>query len=103
MADRSQYPSEQADKFVVRFPDGMRDRIAEAAKAAGRSMNAEIVARLEASFDGRAISGDQAEFIKQMMQDLLADLRRSFHLVPIQPEAPQEHDTLLTAPPKAGK
>lgn len=38
------------DKYVVRFPDGMRDRIAEAAKAAGRSMNAEIVARLEASF-----------------------------------------------------
>jgi len=44
---RSEYPSEQADKFLVRLPDGMRDLLAEAAKANKRSMNAEIVARLE--------------------------------------------------------
>lgn len=49
---------QDADKYIVRFPDGMRDRIAEAAKAAGRSMNAEIVARLEASFTAGASSGD---------------------------------------------
>lgn len=39
-----------SDQFNLRLPDGMRDRIAEAAKASGRSMNAEIVARLESSF-----------------------------------------------------
>lgn len=39
-----------ADKYIVRFPDGMRDRIAEAAKQNNRSMNAEVVARLQASF-----------------------------------------------------
>lgn len=43
--------SRDADKYIVRFPDGMRDRIAEAAKVNNRSMNAEIVARLEASFN----------------------------------------------------
>ncbi|MEJ3621046.1 Arc family DNA-binding protein [Brachymonas wangyanguii] len=43
-------PSRTADQFVVRLPEGMRDRIAEAAKASGRSMNAEIVARLKESF-----------------------------------------------------
>lgn len=43
-------PSRTAEQFVVRFPDGMRDKIAEAAKANNRSMNAEIVARLQASF-----------------------------------------------------
>lgn len=32
------------------MPDGLRDRIADAAKANNRSMNAEIVARLEQSF-----------------------------------------------------
>lgn len=42
--------SRESDKYIVRFPDGMRDRIAEAAKASGRSMNAEIVSRLERSF-----------------------------------------------------
>ncbi|TDQ40008.1 Arc family DNA-binding protein [Thiopseudomonas denitrificans] len=41
--------SRSADKFVVRFPDDMRDRIAEVAKHNHRSMNSEIVARLETS------------------------------------------------------
>ncbi|MFB1011733.1 MAG: Arc family DNA-binding protein [Thiopseudomonas sp.] len=41
--------SRGADKFVVRFPDDMRDRIAEVAKHNHRSMNSEIVARLETS------------------------------------------------------
>lgn len=40
----------ESDKFIVRLPDGMRDRIKAAAEANNRSMNAEIVARLEASF-----------------------------------------------------
>lgn len=42
---------QDADKYIVRFPDGMRDRIAEAAKVNGRSMNSELIARLERSFD----------------------------------------------------
>jgi hypothetical protein len=41
------YPSETQDRFIVRLPDGMRDRIAELAKSNNRSMNAEIVQRLE--------------------------------------------------------
>ncbi|AJI88303.1 arc-like DNA binding domain protein [Yersinia rochesterensis] len=39
------------EKFVVRFPDGMRDAIAERAKANGRSMNSEIVQILEDSLE----------------------------------------------------
>ncbi len=39
----------RAEKFVVRFPPGMRDRIAQAATHSHRSMNAEIVARLQRS------------------------------------------------------
>lgn len=48
--DIPKYPSQLADRFQVRMPDGLRDRIADAAKSSGRSMNAEIIARLEASF-----------------------------------------------------
>lgn len=33
----------------MRLPDGMRSEIAAEAKANGRSMNAEIIARIEAS------------------------------------------------------
>ena len=38
-----------SDQFVIRFPDGMRDQIAMLATANGRSMNAEIIDRLEKS------------------------------------------------------
>lgn len=43
------YSSRTADKFVVRLPDGMRDRIADVARNHHRSMNSEIIARLEQS------------------------------------------------------
>lgn len=43
----SKAPSRSQDQFIVRLPDGMRDRIKAAAEASGRSMNAEIVAALD--------------------------------------------------------
>ena len=43
------YSSRTADKFVVRLPEGMRDRIAEVARDQHRSMNSEIIPRLENS------------------------------------------------------
>lgn len=51
---KTPYPSETQERFIVRMPDGMRDKITETAKANNRSMNAEIVARLEQSFDPNA-------------------------------------------------
>lgn len=44
------YPSETADRYIVRFPPGMRERLKEAAERHNRSMNAEIVNRLANSF-----------------------------------------------------
>nr|WP_154325030.1 Arc family DNA-binding protein [Pantoea sp. 201603H] len=35
------------ERFTVRFPDGMRDAIAERARKNGRSMNSEIIQILE--------------------------------------------------------
>lgn len=43
------YSSRTADKFVLRLPDGMRERICEVARNQHRSMNSEIISRLEAS------------------------------------------------------
>ncbi len=48
--DDSKYPSELAERFQVRLPMGMRDRIKAAAEANNRSMNAEIVATLEEKY-----------------------------------------------------
>lgn len=40
---------QDVEKFVVRLPKGMRDRIGEVSRLSRRSMNSEIVARLEES------------------------------------------------------
>lgn len=42
----SDHAPQTQDKFVLRLPDGMRDKIKAAAEKSGRSMNAEIVAAL---------------------------------------------------------
>ncbi|RYY87760.1 MAG: Arc family DNA-binding protein [Chitinophagaceae bacterium] len=43
--------SRDADKFVVRLPDGMRDQVAAAATADDRSMNSLIVKALREYLD----------------------------------------------------
>ena len=42
--------SRKLDQYIVRFPDGMRDRLKDEAAKNKRSLNAEIIARLEDSF-----------------------------------------------------
>lgn len=49
-----EYGSREADKFVVRLPDGMRDQVAAAADADDRSMNSLIVTAIRNELDGRA-------------------------------------------------
>lgn len=46
----SKLPIQPQDKYVLRLPDGMRDRIKLAADKNNRSMNAEIISRIEFSF-----------------------------------------------------
>ena len=48
--------SRSADKFVIRLPDGLRDRISEVARDHHRSMNSEIIARLMQSIETEAHS-----------------------------------------------
>ncbi len=71
----------ESDKFMLRLPNGMRDRIKLAADAKNRSMNAEIVARLEQSlafseeWDNLLSNIDDAhsriESLERQMQDVL--------------------------------
>lgn len=49
----SKYPSQMQDKFNLRFPDGMRDAIANRAKTNGRSMNSEIIEMLKFAMEKR--------------------------------------------------
>ena len=51
---------------MLRFPDGMRDKIAEIAKSNGRSMNAEIIARLEQSFSNTPQKMDMFDLMEAL-------------------------------------
>jgi len=68
--DQEPFPSQVADKYVIRFPDGMRDRLKQAAAANNRTLNAEIVKRLEDSFDERSLPADEIP-----QQEMLYEMR----------------------------
>lgn len=61
MTKKTAPPSKTAEQFVVRLPDGMRERIAESAERHSRSMNAEIVQILQNYYLMQDISDRQAE------------------------------------------
>lgn len=44
-------PSRRLEQYIIRFPDGMRDRLKDEAAKNGRSLNAEIIQRLTASLE----------------------------------------------------
>lgn len=51
----------ESDKFMLRFPDGMRDEIRRRAEQNKRSMNAEIIARLEATLSPQPTAFTETE------------------------------------------
>ncbi len=68
--------AQDQDKFIIRLPDGMRDRIKAEADRNGRSMNAEIVATLENRYPEPLISKeDFAEEVLKMSQAPTAEER----------------------------
>ncbi|ORL64402.1 Arc family DNA-binding protein [Pseudomonas putida] len=69
--------SRNADKFVIRLPDGMRDRIAEVARDRHRSMNSEIIARLEQSMDADGTPADSVGSVAVYLpESLKAEIER---------------------------
>lgn len=58
--------SRTADKFVLRMPDGMRDRVEGLAETNHRSMNAEIIRRLERSFFTTDLVAQQNQLIAHL-------------------------------------
>ncbi len=68
-----------SDKFMLRLPDGMRDRLSEEARANKRSINAEIISRIEESFSLSSSFGKDDIFprLEQAMSKLEEDLKRN--------------------------
>lgn len=70
--------SRTADKFVLRLPDGMREKIAQVARTSHRSMNSEVIARLEQSLDadaGIATTNLNTATLSRLEQDMLKRFR----------------------------
>ena len=55
---RSKATTLQSDKFVLRLPDGLRDMLKMEAEKNGRSMNAEIITRIDFSFENILLSNE---------------------------------------------
>ena len=59
-------PGRGSDQFPLRFPDGMRGQLKKAAKENNRSLNAEIIARLEVFTDSPSNS-DRLDEIRETL------------------------------------
>lgn len=86
-------PSQKLDQFLLRLPDGMRDKLGTAARANNRTMTAEIISRLENSFPneqavqipGKTGSGkdDMAQQLA-LLTELVKDMNLSLHILSLQ-------------------
>ncbi|PBV09331.1 hypothetical protein CJU35_05625 [Pseudomonas aeruginosa] len=74
--------SRKADKFVVRMPDGMRERFNDFASTKHVSMNTAIVQGLDSFLDGHAELQallDGVRLLKQQLADQLRALEQASH------------------------
>ncbi|KQS87443.1 MULTISPECIES: Arc family DNA-binding protein [unclassified Rhizobium] len=79
---RGDFPSAKQDQFVLRFPDRMRGELKDEAKKNSRSLNAEIISRLQRTLVSDA-GGDQNEHnvtrfepISEPIVELLREIRQ---------------------------
>ncbi len=69
MSDKSvKSTGRESDQFNLRFPDGMRERLKDEAAKNNRSMNAEIIARLEETLDPDSPSLERLKFFEDQYE-----------------------------------
>ena len=75
---------------MLRFPDGMRSHVAEAAERNHRSMNSEILARLERTFRWDEVDHPHPAELSAEIQSAAAKLQeliREFRMLQVDPDA----------------
>ena len=60
--------SREMDKFVLRLPEGLRPEIADVARANQRSMNGEIIVRIQRSLIQDQLKIEQDRLIAQLLK-----------------------------------
>lgn len=108
---KPQYPSEKLDQYMLRFPDGMREQLKDIAASNGRSLNAEIIHRLQTTLDidkldepprgnvAAEIRDDALEAFAKLgrylnnartnLDRILGASDRTFEVMPVAPELPE--------------
>ncbi|HTA99374.1 MAG TPA: Arc family DNA-binding protein [Bradyrhizobium sp.] len=74
-------PGRGSEQFVLRLPDGMRDKLHELANANDRSVNAEIVNRLEKSMEhGGPFQQlqERVEYLEERLENLEHEFKHRY-------------------------
>ncbi|OTM63265.1 Arc family DNA-binding protein [Acinetobacter pittii] len=62
-------------QYNLRWPEGLKEKVAQSAKEHNRSMNADIVARLEQSFEVKKVN--KSDFTtEELMEELSSRLEK---------------------------
>ncbi len=70
------------DKFMLRLPDGMRERLKAVAAANNRSLNAEIIARLEFTLRTGGTDAEYFQHLEESTERLISRLIEKYDLKP---------------------
>lgn len=91
----------ESDKFMLRFPEGMRDLIKARADENGRSMNSEIIELINSAMDQHSkIWGENAELVyaqRSLVKNLLSQNKEWAALYREQVQSKQDFIALLTS------
>lgn len=71
MTDKKNYYEQTDAQFKVRLPHDLKDKIRQSAELHNRTMTADIVARLEESFENNKLSDDElSEKLTQILTEI---------------------------------
>ncbi|WP_428414500.1 Arc family DNA-binding protein [Pararhizobium sp.] len=89
---RPTYPSDDVDKLLLRFPEGMRDQLKEEAEKVGRSMNAEIITRLKLTLQEEIWEREKFIRLLDLKQHIID---KTLHMVIAETEKARRHKTQI--------
>lgn len=67
--------------YNLRLPQELKDKIAESAKELNRSMNADIVARLEQSFEKPITTEHEVNDLRELLKQNIENNKKYFKMI----------------------
>lgn len=67
--------------YNLRLPPELKDKIAESAKELNRSMNADIVARLEQSFEKPITTEHEVNDLRELLKESIENNKKYFQMI----------------------